>query len=330
MILDHVYDIVTDDIFLRLDGMVPGGEVFLKLEGLNPAGSIKLKTAVGMVEDAERSGLLTAGGRIIESSSGSLGVALALVSVGKGLSFTCVTDPNASRHSVRLMRALGVDVVEVDRRDANGGYLGTRIDYIRQRLQRDPGLVWLNQYANPANVRTHAVRTASAILREIGRVDYLFVGAGTTGTMMGCATHFRRHSPQTRIIAVDSQGSVTFGHSPGPRYIPGLGTSRVPEICRPDAVDEIVMVAEEEAVRTCRELARRRGLMVGGSTGSVMSALSRMAPDIPEGSRIVAISPDLGDRYVQTIYNDSWVASTFGSDADLTEAFMAISGETGH
>lgn len=312
MIVDHAYQVVTDDLYLRLEGLLPGSELFLKLEGLNPAGSIKIKTAVGMVEDAEARGALGPGRGVVESSSGSLGIALSLVCASKGYDFVCVSDPNVPSHSVALMRALGAEVVIVDRRDANGGFLGSRIEYVASRLAADPRLVWLNQYVNPANPEAHSRGTAASILREIGWVDYLFVGAGTTGTVMGCAAYFRRFSPHTKIIAVDAEGSVTFGHPPGPRHIPGIGTSRRPELCRPEAVDHVVLVAEPDAVRTCRWLARERGLVVGGSTGSVVAAVLEMAPVLPAGSRVVAISPDLGDRYLQTVYDDDWVARTYG------------------
>ncbi len=313
MIYQHAYDIVTDDVFITLDGLLHGSEAFLKLEGMNPAGSIKLKAAVAMVEDAERRGLLRPGGRIIESSSGSLGIALAIVAAGKGYAFTCVTDPNISPQSLATIKALGADVIQVRRRDANGGYLATRIACIHDRIAADPDLVWLNQYANPANPAAHASRTATSVLRNVGNVDFLFVGAGTTGTLMGCVRHFRTFSPWTKIVAVDTAGSVTFGHPPGPRHIPGLGTSRRPELCRPDAVDEVVLVEEAEAVRMCRRLAADHGLLLGGSTGSVVAALERLAPLVPTGSRVVALSPDMGDRYVQTVYSDTWVTSTFGA-----------------
>lgn len=315
MIADHVYDIVIDDVFLRMDDVVPGSAFFLKIEGLNPAGSIKLKTAVSMVEDAERRGLLRPGDMVIESSSGSLGIALSLVCAGKGYRFTCVTDPKCSPQSVMYMRALGAQVVVVDWLDANGGYLGSRIEYIENRLDLEPELVWLNQYANPANPGVHAERTARAALREIGRVDYLLIGAGTTGTLMGCAEHFRAHSPATRIIAVDAEGSVTFGYPPGPRHIPGIGTSRRPELCRPDLVDDVILVSEAETVRACRWVAREHGLLVGGSTGSVVSAALGLADSLPTGSRVVAISPDLGDRYLQTVYDDGWVLAKVGVSA---------------
>ncbi|MFC8346974.1 2,3-diaminopropionate biosynthesis protein SbnA [Streptomyces sp. NPDC057280] len=313
MIYQHACEIVTDDLFLELDGVLPDRHLFLKLEGMNPAGSVKLKSALGMVEDAERKGVLLPGGRMVESSSGSLGIALSVIAASRGYHFTCVTDPNISPQSLALIRSLGTEIVQVTRRDDNGGYLGTRIARIREMTEADPNLVWLNQYANPANAQAHARRTATSILKNIGHVDTLVIGAGTTGTLMGCTRHFRMFSPWTKIVAVDTAGSVTFGGPPGPRHIPGLGTSRRPELCRPEQVDEVVLVDERDAVRMCRRMAREHGLPLGGSTGSVLAALESIGDRIPAGSRVVALSPDMGDRYVKTIYDDMWVADTFGT-----------------
>jgi 2,3-diaminopropionate biosynthesis protein SbnA len=313
MIYRHACEIITDELFLELDGVLPDRHLFLKLEGMNPAGSVKLKSALGMVEDAERKGVLLPGGRIVESSSGSLGIALSVIAASRGYHFTCVTDPNISPQSLALIRALGAEVLQVTQRDHNGGYLGTRIARIREMTGADPNLVWLNQYANPANAQAHARQTATSILKNIGHVDTLLVGAGTTGTLMGCTRHFRMFSPWTRIVAVDTAGSVTFGGPPGPRHIPGLGTSRRPELCRPEQVDEVVLVDERDAVRMCRRMAREHGLPLGGSTGSVLAALESIADRIPAGSRVVVLSPDMGDRYVKTIYDDMWVADTFGT-----------------
>jgi cysteine synthase A len=317
MIYDCAYDVVLDDVFLRLPGLLDGVQCFLKLEGFNPAGSVKIKTAVALVEDLESRGLLRPGGRIAESSSGSLGIALSVVCAIKKYSFTCVVDPNTSPRSVATMRSLGARVVMVSQRDGNGGYLGTRIAALRSMLSEDSQLVWTNQYANSANPRAHWTRTAGAILTEFQAVDYLVVGAGTTGTLMGCAAYFRQFSPRTRIIAVDSVGSVTFGHPAGPRHIPGVGTSRVPELCRPDLVDEVVMVEEAQAVRACRQLATGYGLLAGGSTGSVVAALGLLAGRIPADAKVVAIAPDMGERYLDTVYDDAWVAERF---PDLNQA----------
>lgn len=312
---DKAYDVITDDIFLSLPGELPGSELFLKIEGLNPAGSIKLKTAVGLVSDAEFRGLIGPGGRVIESSSGNLGVALSMVCAAKGYQFTCVTDPNASAQNVAAMKALGAQVLVVQERDANGGFLGSRIALIERMVAADPNLLWTNQYGNQANPRIHSVRTAASTMARIGAIDYLFVGAGTTGTLMGCAEYFRRFSPRTRIIAVDTAGSVTFGGPSRTRYIPGLGTSRRPELLQTQMVDEVVLVDERDAVRACRAMARRHGILVGGSTGSVLAAVLQRADSIPEGSRAVALSPDLGDRYLSTVYDDTWVAERFGVEA---------------
>ncbi|MFG2757987.1 2,3-diaminopropionate biosynthesis protein SbnA [Streptomyces wuyuanensis] len=299
---------MLDDLFIRADHLVPGSSVFLKLEGLNPAGSIKLKTAVALVRQAEKSGREFPRTRLIESTSGNLGVALAMVCAAKGYRLSCVTDPNANAQSVRLMKALGAEVVVIDRRDGNGGFLQSRIDYIGERLLREPDTYWLNQYANPAGPWAHREHTGRSIFEEIGHVDHVFIGAGTTGTLMGCAEFFRQHSPDTRIIAVDSVGSVTFGGPAARRHIPGLGTSRRPEILDERLVDEVVMVPESASVEACRMLAEERGLLLGGSSGTVLAAVIEKSKDIPEGSVVVALSPDFGERYLETVYDDDWVA----------------------
>ncbi|MEV4741749.1 2,3-diaminopropionate biosynthesis protein SbnA [Streptomyces sp. NPDC049555] len=317
MIYEKASDVVLDDIFLRLPGFLPAGEVFLKLEGLNPAGSVKLKTAVALVESMEREGTLRPGSRVIESSSGNLGVALSVVCAAKGYPLTVVTDPNASRHSLRVMRSLSTEVIEVTTRDAQGGFLNTRITYIHRRLAEDPTLVWLNQYANPAGVRAHRDRTAASVHKGLGTVDALFVGAGTTGTLMGCVEYFAEHSPGTRVVAVDAVGSVTFGGPAAPRFIPGLGTSRRPELFTDAGGFEKLLVAEPDTVAMCRRVAETYGLLVGGSTGTVLAAVQQLAPTLATGSRVAVISPDLGDKYIDTVYSDAWVAERYTGIPEL-------------
>jgi cysteine synthase A len=321
VIFQQIYEIVEENYFLEMFDLFSEFELYLKVEGVNPAGSIKLKPAISMIEDAERCGHLTTGGRIIESSSGSLGIALAMVAASKGYTFTCVVDPNIAEHSLQTILALGAHVARVDQPDCNGGYLGTRLARVQTELEADPALVWLNQYANPANPAAHDAGTAAAILREFDRVDYLFVGAGTTGTLMGCVKHFRKHSPNTKIVAVDSVGSVTFGGKSAPRFIPGLGASRRSPLFRPDAADSHVQVPEADSVRACRHLAKLYGFLAGGSTGSILAAIATVRAEIPVGSRVVALSPDMGERYLRTIYSDSWVLDTYGPDALIPSFF---------
>ncbi|MGK5529720.1 2,3-diaminopropionate biosynthesis protein SbnA [Streptomyces sp. URMC 129] len=316
MIYAHAYEVITGDVFLSLDGLLPAGNAYLKLEGLNPAGSIKLKTALGMIADLESGGHLKPGSHLIESSSGNLGVSLSMICAAKGYRFTCVTDPLASEHNVILMRAAGARVIQVDERDESGGYLGTRIRCIEDHLKADPELVWTNQYANAAAPRVHADRTAKEILREFDSVDYLFVGTGTTGTLMGCLDRFRKQSPHTRVIAVDAHGSVTFGFPPARRHLPGLGTSRRPELRDLDGnqPDEVIRVKEADAIRACRHLAIDRGVFVGASTGAVVAAMLQRERDFPPDATLVAVSPDMGDRYARTVYDEDWVLQNYGAD----------------
>ncbi|MDU8541049.1 2,3-diaminopropionate biosynthesis protein SbnB [Pseudomonas syringae group sp. J248-6] len=309
---DSLCDIVHDQTFLKVSGL--GADFFLKMESLNPAGSIKLKTAVGLINDLQARGLLGPDTILIESSSGNLGVALAMICAERAIPFTCVVDPNSSSHNIRMMRSYGAEVIQVQAPDANGGFLGTRIALIREKLASDPRYVWLNQYENAANPRAHARTTARSISQHFGHVDYLFVGAGTTGTLMGCVQHFQRHHPSTRIIAVDSVGSVTFGTPASRRFIPGLGTSQHPPIFKADGIYALEMVPESRTVAMCRILARSKGLLVGGSTATVIAAVHAWRERIEPGSVVVALSPDWGERYLDTLYDDQWVEQRFGRE----------------
>lgn len=305
-IYDRPENIRVDDVYLDLHAVV-GIPVHLKVEAFNVSGSIKLKTAVGMVDSAQRAGLLTPGSTIVESSSGNLGVALAMVAASRGFGFICVTDPNINRICVKIMRAVGAEVLVVDQPDRAGGYLGVRIATV-QRLCAESGgkMVWLNQYDSEVNADAHYNTTATSLFAEFPNLDYLFVGTGSTGTIMGCARYARDHNKPTKIIAVDGAGSVTFGGPPGRRFIPGIGTSRVPGILDATLLDDVVVCPERDAVAMCRRLAER-GLLVGGSTGSVVaSAGSYLTGLSMDGRSAVALSPDLGERYADTVYNDSW------------------------
>lgn len=321
MVLDNVYEAIHGNVFVRLSGYSDSFTTTVKLEGLNPAGSIKLKTALSLVQALEGAGRLGPGRSLIESTSGNLGIALASVCAASGYRLTLVTDPNTTPASLRAMRALGAEVIVVTERDRNGGYLQTRIDRLLEMLAADPTLVWSNQHGNPANPRVHREHTAREIVAGFGVPDWLFVGAGTTGTLMGCVEHFRSiqasttTTTTTTIVAVDSAGSVTFGGPPGRRHIPGLGSSRRPPIFVDDGSFQKVLVDEVDTVRVCRRVAREHGLLLGGSSGTVLAAVDQLSGKIKAGSRVLVISPDLGDRYLDTIYDDDWVLERYGCAA---------------
>jgi cysteine synthase A len=301
-------DLLLGDIFLKVSGVLPQTPVHLKLEGFNMAGSIKLKPAIHMVEELERQGVLKPGKKVIESSSGNLGVALSLVCSCKGYPFVCVSDPNITSDNKRLIEAYGGEVLIAEERDPNHGYLQGRLSLIARLMEQDPALVWTNQYASAANKGAHSRWTGPEILREFPDLDVLVIGAGTTGTLMGCAEYVREAAPRVRIFAVDAEGSVTFGHPPGKRHIPGLGTSRRPELADPSVIDEILLIPEVETVGMCHWLLQRHQWLLGGSTGTVLAGVRRLSPLIRECETVVAISPDLGERYLDTVYNDEWLS----------------------
>lgn len=208
-------DFNEEELYVDLRPMT-GHRVFLKCEGVNFAGSIKLKAASAMVEAAIHSGALTPESTLVESSSGNLGVALSMIAASKGYRFVCVTDTRCNLSTRRLMEALGSQVHIITEPSATGGLLGARIDHVSALCAADDRYVWLNQYTNPANWKAHYHTTAPAIARRFPHLDVLFVGAGTTGTLMGCARYFRDSHHRARIIAVDTVGSVTFGGPPAP------------------------------------------------------------------------------------------------------------------
>ena len=261
---------------------------------------------------------------LVKSSSGNLGLALSLVCALKGYKFICVTDPNANRAAIRGMELYGAKVIVVEDRDPARGYLGSRLKKIDQILQSDPNAVWLNQYANIANKNVHAEETANEIAREFDKVDWVFVGTGTTGTLAGISERLRREFPRIKVVAVEPVGSVTFGGAPGKRNIPGIGTSVRPKLADLAKPDRIVAVNEKKTVEACLSFVRDYHLLVGGSSGTVLAAVQQLALEFRRGDTIVAISADLGERYLDTIYNPDWVEKVIEPEDDSPVPTFAL------
>ncbi|GAA5156412.1 2,3-diaminopropionate biosynthesis protein SbnA [Pseudonocardia eucalypti] len=314
-VISAPFEYTKNDLYVDLRPAF-GHSLYLKCEGFNFAGSIKLKAARAMVEAAERDGLLTPDTVLLESSSGNLGVALAMVAASKGYSFLCVTDARCNLQTRRMIEALGSQVHVIKEPSADGGFLGARLDYVRALCAADARYLWLNQYANPNSWLAHYQSTAPAIAEEFPHLDVLFVGAGTTGTLMGCARYFKEHRPGVRIVAVDVEGSVTFGGEAGRRMIPGLGTSVRPQLLDESYIDEVLSVSEADTIRTCHRLAHS-GYLFGGSTGTVVSgATDWLACHDAGGLTSVAIAPDFGERYLDTVYQASWVRDLYGAQPE--------------
>ncbi|MGW2088522.1 2,3-diaminopropionate biosynthesis protein SbnA [Streptomyces sp. NPDC001880] len=312
-VISTPYAFNEDDLYVDLRPIF-GHSLFLKCEGFNFAGSIKLKAATAMVEAAERDGILTPESILVESSSGNLGVALSMIAASKGYRFLCVTDSRGNLSNRMMMEALGSQVHVITEQEAGCGFLGARLDYLRALCASDDRYVWLSQYTNPSNWQAHYRTTAPEVARRFPQLDVLFVGAGTTGTLMGCARYFREWHRPVRIVAVDSVGSVSFGGSPGRRMIPGLGMSIRPPLLDESYVDEVIRVEEADTIRACHRLARR-GFLFGGSTGTVISgATDWLARHDARELTAVAVGPDLGERYLDTIYQTNWLQDLYGEN----------------
>jgi N-(2-amino-2-carboxyethyl)-L-glutamate synthase len=275
------------DLYIDLR-RVAGHRLYLKCEGFNFAGSVKLKAAAAMVTAAERAGRLRPGCTVAEISSGNIGVALAMVAASRGYRFVCVTDPECTLACRQLMQSLGVEVHVVNGRHPLG-----RVRLMRKLCAENKDYVWLDQYRDPASWTAHHDSTGPEVLKTFPDLDVLFVGVGTGGILAGCASYLREAKPGVRIVAI------------------GCGYSRI--LDRSQA-DDLVWVSEADSIRACRSLARR-GFVLGASTGAVLGgAMSWLKANGGEDITAVAISPDLGDRYLDTVYQDQWVWDRYGPD----------------
>ncbi|MFQ3246412.1 MAG: 2,3-diaminopropionate biosynthesis protein SbnA [Arenicella sp.] len=318
MLLNSPLDLVFDDLFVSIEGILENNTVNLKLEGSTIGGSVKMKPALKMIGRLEMSGQLKKGGTVIESTSGNLGIALSIICAVKGYNFICVVDPHILEATEKLISAYGAEIVKVTKFDDNGGYLSTRIKYIKDAISCNKDIVWVNQYENLDNAEAHYLQTAPEIAKQFPKIDYLFIGAGTTGTLSGVSRYIRPRFPNTKIIAVDAVGSVNFGNPSGKRFIPGLGASKEMPLSRLSIFDTVLLVHELDTIKMCHRMVSK-GLLFGGSTGTVLSAIEQYRAHIPEGSKVVGISPDFGERYLDTIYNPVWVSRCYPTmrDSDI-------------
>ncbi|WP_051399587.1 2,3-diaminopropionate biosynthesis protein SbnA [Haloechinothrix halophila] len=311
-VCESVFDCVgnTPIVALRRLFREPGREVLAKLELMNPGGSMKDRSARYIVAAGLADGSIRPRSTLVESSSGNFGIALAMAARVNDLRFVCVIDPKTTSANAAILRRLGASVEMVTEPDESGGYLHTRISRVNELVAKTPDAVWINQYANDRNWQAYYYGTGAELATQLVHPpECLIAPVSTTGCILGCARRLRERFPSMRVIAVDAVGSVIFGGNPGAREIPGIGSSRVPELCRPGEIDEVVYVDDVEAAQGCRELVAAEGIFAGGSSGAVVAAIRKLMPALPEPSRVVAIFPDRGDRYLDVVYDDEWLAA---------------------
>jgi cysteine synthase A len=268
---------------------------------------MKDRSAAYIIERGLADGTITPTSHLIESSSGNFGIALAAAARVYDLEFTCVIDPKTTPANLRILQSLGARVELVAEPDEHGCYLDARLRRVADLCRTEPASVWINQYANERNWQAHYHSTAVEILADLDRpLDCLVVPVSTTGTILGLARRLRGAFPRLHVVAVDAAGSVIFGGPPGPRYVPGLGAGRRPELLVPAEIDEVISISDGEAVSGCRALATNEGILAGGSSGAAVAAIERLRPGLPGDWQILTVLPDRGDRYLDQIYDDEW------------------------
>ena len=271
--------------------------VLVKIERGNPAGSAKDRAAVQMLNDAEKKGLLKAGGTVIEPTSGNTGIALAMVGAVRGYKVIIVMPDSMSIERIKLMRAYGAEVV------LTPGALGMSgaIEKAKQLQAENPGSIIAGQFDNPANAEAHYLTTGPEIWRDTeGKVDLFVAGVGTGGTVTGTGRYLKEQNPAVRIIGVEPSDSplLTEGKA-GPHPLQGIGANFIPAVLDQSILDEVLTVSGPEAYAAARNLAAKEGLLCGITSGAALHAAMNLAR-LPEnaGKTIVALLPDTGERYL--------------------------------
>ncbi|MHC4560158.1 MAG: cysteine synthase A [Planctomycetota bacterium] len=273
--------------------------ILAKLESYNPCGSVKDRIALSMIEAAEKAGLINKDSVLIEPTSGNTGIGLAFICAAKGYKLILTMPESMSIERRKLLKLFRAQIVLTP---AERGMVGA-VEKAEELLAQNPNAYMPQQFNNPANPQIHRETTAKEILTDSdGNVDILVSGVGTGGTLTGCGEVLKQHNENLKVVAVEPKDSpILSGGKPGPHKIQGIGAGFVPEVLNVDIIDEIIQVANNDAMVTTQQLAAKEGILAGISSGAAMWAAIQLSQR-PEnkGKTIVVILPDTGERYIST------------------------------
>ena len=296
--VDSIVDLIGDTPVVKLNKVVPEGaaDVFVKLEMFNPSKSVKDRAAFAMLKKAEEDGLVEPGGTIIEPTSGNTGIGLAMNAAAKGYRAIFVLPDSSTNERINLLKAYGAEVVLTPSEEKMPGCIKKA-----KELQADiPNSFIPQQFENFANPDIHRTTTAIEILDQMGSdLDAFVATAGTGGTITGTGETLKEHLPGLHIAVVEPKGSpVLSGGEPGKHKLVGTSPGFIPNILNTDVFDEIIQIADEDAVDMFKRLAREEGIFVGPSAGASAFAAIEVAKRLGPGKRVLAIAPDTGERYL--------------------------------
>lgn len=311
MFANNVVDLIGNTPLIHLKSLSDPQRqinVYAKLECRNPGNSVKDRSALELLSQAKSEHGLQPGWSIVESTSGNMGHALAMLCAIYHYHFICVLDPKTPRANVNLVRAFGGQVEMVEQPDERGSYQQRRITVAKAIAAQLPRCVNLDQYNNPAAIDAHYYSTGPEIYAQLtGQVDVVIGTASTGSHLSGLAKYLKERLPALHVIGVEPEGSVVFGGEFKPFLQNGTGLSFQPGNILTQLVDEVVKVSDRDAFVGCRSLALDEGLLMGGSSGSVVAAARRHVQHATGPCNIVVVMPDSGVKYLDTVYDDQWL-----------------------
>ncbi|ASW43414.1 cysteine synthase A [Clostridium isatidis] len=296
MIYNGALELIGNTPILKLNNLVEedSAEVYVKLEKFNPGGSVKDRAALGMIERAEKEGLLKAGSTIVEPTSGNMGIALAMIGKLKGYKVVIIMPDSMSKERRDLIKAYGAELILTD------GALGMNGSIkMANELAKKDGYFMPQQFENLANPEKHFETTAEEIYLDLKDIDVFIAGVGTGGTVTGVGKKLKEKINNLKVIAVEPENSpVLSGGRAGAHKIQGLGSGFVPEIYDDKVVDEIRTVSDEDALRFTKIFAEKEGVLVGISSGAVIYTALKVAKELGKGKKVLVIAPDGGEKYI--------------------------------
>lgn len=298
MIYQNAIELVGGTPLLKVNGFDAENraEVYVKLEKMNPAGSTKDRAALGMLEEAEKKGLLKEGSVIIEPTSGNTGIALAMLGKAKGYRVIIVMPESMSQERRALIKAYGAELVLTE---ATTGMKGA----IKKagEIKEEVGALGFipQQFMNEANPNKHYQTTAKEIFEDLPDVDAFVVGVGTGGTISGFGQYAKDHGKNVKVVAVEpTTSAVLSGENPGPHKIQGIGAGFVPDNYHGEFVDEILKVSTEDAFSTAKTFGQEEGVLIGISSGANLYGALEVAKKLGKGKKVVTVAPDGGEKYI--------------------------------
>ncbi|WP_138206935.1 cysteine synthase A [Haloimpatiens lingqiaonensis] len=297
MIYNNVIDMIGSTPLFKLNNMVEENmaEVYVKLEKYNPGGSIKDRAALGMIEKAEKEGVLKEGYTIVEPTSGNTGIALAMIGKLKGYKVIIVMPDTMSLERRNMMKAYGAELVLTE----GGKGMKGAIEKAMEIAKDKEGYFIPQQFVNEANPLKHYETTAEEIIEDLKDIDVFVASVGTGGTIMGIGKKLKEYKENITIVAVEPEKSpVISGGEAGPHKIQGIGAGFIPDIYKGELVDKVITVSDEESFQYARRMGKEEGVLVGISSGANIAAAIKIAKEIGKGKKVVTVAPDGGEKYL--------------------------------